>query len=223
MGWSPFGVELLRNSLRKTITPRIGELSQAEITRLGERMEAINRNSRPEDIEWAMELVTGHMFGILVGTLSRFRHNQHFFLNPETFKRGPMIYIDNDRSQWGHMPHDIAKGNALQQYCRFPEKLSKRILMLSSTGITLGDILMKISDIYSDSMKEGPLFTLSMRKQLQRNINWLAKSIYDCIKLHGEEVVLIPEHWESSSYDNFNLMGKTTFFEFLQTLSDLES
>lgn len=222
VGWSPFEVELLRSSLRKTITPRLGELSPEEVGKVAVRMN-ITRNSNPADIEWALELITGHMFGILVGTLSRFRHNQHFFVNPDTHFRGPMIYIDNDRSQWDHTPHDIAKGNPLQDFCIFPERLSKRIMMLSSVGITLGDILMKISDIYKPNMKEGPLFTSSMRRQLQSNINWLAKAIRRCISERGEEAVLIPEYWESTSYDNFKFVDNTSFFTFLQsTIKQLE-
>lgn len=181
-------------------------------------MKRITPDAPPAEIEWALELVTGHMFGILVGTLSRFRHNQHYFVNPYTKERGPMIYIDNDRSQWDHTPHDIAKGNPLEEYCIFPKKLSQRIMMLRSSKVSLGDILLKISDIYKDTMKEGPLFTNSMKVQLQKNIKWLATAINNCVEKHGEDKVLIPEHWESSTYDDFNFINKNSFFDVLKDL-----
>mmetsp|Transcript_3505 Transcript_3505/g.5759 ORF Transcript_3505/g.5759 Transcript_3505/m.5759 type:complete len:98 (+) Transcript_3505:3-296(+) len=91
-------------------------------------------------------------------------------------------------------------------------------MMLRSSKVSLGDILLKISDIYKDTMKEGPLFTNSMKVQLQKNIKWLATAINNCVEKHGEDKVLIPEHWESSTYDDFNFINKNSFFDVLKDL-----
>jgi len=218
VGWSPFAVELLPHRLWKSETPRLSELSVSEVNALAEGRMNISRHSPPEQIEWALELVTGHLYGILIGTLTRFRHNQHFFLYPDTGRRGPMIYIDNDRAQWDSLARDIRKPNPLQRFCVFPKGLSERIMMLASTHHTLGDILLRISDFYQPTMMEGPLFTAPMKLQLQRNIRWITQAIQMCIEKHGEEAVLIPEHWDSSSYDSFHFPSHGGLYQFFKSI-----
>lgn len=214
VGWSPLVVELVPLGLRKEETPRLSELTKEEVKELAAGRMNITRDSDKKAIEWALENITAHMFGVLIGSLTRFRHNQHF-LKMSAFTKGPMIYIDNDRAQWRHYAHDIDDGLPLNEFCIFPKALAERVLMLSATHIRLGDILIRISEIYRPYFREFPLFTPAMAHQLQKNIHWLADCIQTCINTKGEEAVLIPEYWKSDTVNPFDFPSASTFYEML--------
>ena len=236
MGWSNFEVKLLKTAERPLIAPRLADLDEDEVEKLRTGRMNITRHSRPDEIEWALEVITGHMFGTLIGTLTRFRHNQHYMVHPLTKALGPSINLDNDRSQWRSLSRDVRNGNPMEVFCVFPKRLSERIMMMDSTHIRAGDILLQIARMYAKTLEESGvngtggdgsepagelLWNSEMTKQLQKNIHYLTKVIQACIKRHGEEKVLIPEYWDSSIEENFSFPGKSSFFDFL--LAMLES
>src|SRR3990167_9920846 len=170
---------------------------------------AVNSTSSFEVRQTALEIVSIHMFSIIVGNLKKFDHNLFRAINENLNTQGPFIYIDNDRSQWirrSEKSSDLKGMNAITKICKFPKAVSQRIRFLRPSNPknkenTLGTHILKMASIFTD-FKNGPLFTFEEAVILDTNVEYLASIIDDCVKQYGEDNVLIPETWPlPSQYD----------------------
>lgn len=152
-----------------------------------------------------MEIMSIHMFSVIVGNLRKFDHNLFQAKGKYDHKiEGPYIYIDNDRSQWqtkSQKLKELKSGiNPMSKICKFPKYLSERILLLrtgnsNNQGKTLGYNLLSISDKVYNHLKNGPLFTKEEKYIIDANIDFIASMIDECVLLHGFDYVFIEEPW----------------------------
>lgn len=179
----------------------------------------ITSHSPKEEIETAMEIMSIHMFSIIVGNLRKFDHNLFKALSREDESTGgPFIYIDNDRSQWKTKARklgELKKGlNPMSKICKFPKYLSERILLLrtknpNNGGLSLGSSLHSISEKIYGKLKNGPLFTKDEGSVIDNNIDFIASMIDNCVVMYGFENVLIEEPWPQPH--NYERIGKALY------------
>ena len=161
----------------------------------------ISKDSPEHEITWVLENVAINMFTILVGNISKFSHS--FFVPEKDVGSfgvsGPIIYIDNDRSEWNS---DIFRRGVIKNthplgiFCKFPKNIAMRIILGDGRyGFTIGDILLESTSYIEDVMKEKSLFSSLQAKYLDQRVSFLRYIIETCIIHNGIDNVLIPEPW----------------------------
>lgn len=154
----------------------------------------------------ALEIISIHLYSMIVGNLKKFDHNLFRALGTHgTHKTdGPYIYIDNDRSQWKRRTEKLGslrEINPMAEICKFPLRIAQRILLLRTNnpangGNTLGSSIYKLArTVYTPAMKNGDVFTRTEKSTIDENIDYIANMIDECVWRHGVENVFIPEPW----------------------------
>lgn len=187
------------------------ELDKEQVEELKQTKYNITRNSSKKEISDALEVITIHLFAILTGNLYKFDHN--LFQVQDRFNSdnyGPLIYIDNDRSQWNHSPAKFKQWvtlNPFLEFCKFPARIGHKILLLRSGNdydITLGEFIYEVSSlIFEPEMKNHGLFSKEEAVTLNRNVDFIANMIDKCLESHPYDDVLIPEPWDTPDIFNF--------------------
>ena len=153
----------------------------------------------------AVEVLSVHIYAMLVGNLKKFDHNLFMAKSRDGLTDGPFVYIDNDRSNWAKNiqsnKHIVDKLNPFDIICKFPSKIGKKLEYFSEMnakgGKGLGSYLLEISEIFSD-LKFGRAFDKFQANIIDQNVDFLAKSIRRCIAKYGEDEVYIDEDWDAT-------------------------
>ena len=177
-----------------------------EVLEVRETWFNVNSRSPVEERRKAVEILSIHLYSLLVGNLKKFDHNLFRALgrNGSHPLDGPYVYIDNDRSQWKKKIPKL-KGmedlNPMAIICKFPERIAHRILLLRSgnkanKGHSLGQFISSLSErVFDRIMYNVPMFSLEERHVMDKNIDYVASMIDECVALHGAENVFVKEPW----------------------------
>ena len=175
----------------------------------------IQADSPPERIEMVLELLTAQLFALLTGNLNKFDHNLFVAAERNDYSAmGPFIYIDNDRSQWDYTTARSKKlypVNPWREFCKFPKRIAHRILLLrpgNPRNLTLGGYLTDIaSQVFQPHMKNGELFNAAQGIVLDKNIEFVASIIDECLARHPPDHVFIPEPWSQPEvFEDVNVL-----------------
>ena len=161
----------------------------------------ITNNSPKEEISIALEIISVHLYAMIIGNLRKFDHNLFLAYHEKTFQNGQFIYIDNDRSQWALSTYKLLKKqkiNVLKKLCIFPTRIARNILLLrpenseNNSSQTLSFFIKQLAKIYH--LKNEHLFNNQEAVILEMNIGYLADIIDNCVAQYGVDI-FINEPW----------------------------
>ncbi len=219
VGWSNFKINLIgkQNNLKSKMMIEFAKIEKNDTKAVRDAIKTLNvtysRNTA-EEVKRSLEIITVHMFAILVGNLGKFGHNVFVLQRQAKAKDfgveyGPFFYVDNDRSKWDS--DVISRGkveddNLITTICKFPRSIALRLLLLDSSvsASTLGDLVLEATSHYNRFITTSPLFRPENAKVLNRNAAFLTSTIRSCVQQYGVDEVLIPEPWSVSYTDSFS-------------------
>lgn len=219
VGWSNFKINLVskHNNLKQKTMIEFGKIDQEDKAAVFDVINSLNVSnhiSSPEQIKRTLEIVTVHMFAILVGNMGKFGHNVFILQRNDAGKDygvefGPFFYVDNDRSKWSSdviSSRKVKPDDLITKVCKFPRSVALKMLNLDSSmsAVTLGSLVLEASLHHDRFLVSSPIFTAEQAKVLDKNAAFLTSAIRSCIQQYGVDQVLIEEPWSVSYTDTFS-------------------
>jgi hypothetical protein len=165
----------------------------------------ISSESSSEQVLYALENMQLFMFQILTGYVAKYSHNIYQFRSGSSEQNaGLFFYLDNDRSSWRNPSSSswaIKPKNTMTQLCKFPKRLTERLMLLSTRNTSLGSLVHRSLQRYTTH--NGPVFGEREMRVLDINVQLIVNSVVMCINRYGKNRVLIREPWpiEYNVYD----------------------